>query len=51
MFQPPAAPSKEPVFTALGRGDSNFAYSYGTFCRDLPVAGFHCFWFLKIKDW
>ncbi len=39
------------VFTALGRGDSNFAYAYSNFCKDLPVAGFRCYRSLKIKDW
>jgi hypothetical protein len=39
------------VLSALGRGDSNFAYSYGNFCRDLPVGGFRCFRSLTVKDW
>lgn len=39
------------VFTALGKGDSSFAYAYSNFCRDLPVAGFHCYRALKIKEW
>ena len=39
------------VLTALGRGDSSFAYAYSNFCRDLPVAGFHCYRMLNVKDW
>ena len=39
------------VLTALGRGDSSFAYAYSNFCRDLPVAGFSCYRLLNIKDW
>jgi len=39
------------VLSTLGRGEPDFAYAYGNFCRDLPVPGFKCYRTLRIKDW
>jgi hypothetical protein len=39
------------VLTALDRGDSDFAFPYHDFCRNVGVAGYHCYGSLNVKDW
>ena len=39
------------VLTALGRGDSDFAYPYHDFCRNVGRAGYRCYGTLNVRDW
>jgi len=39
------------VLTALDRGDSDFAFPYHDFCRNVGQAAYHCYGTLNVKDW